>query len=162
MRRRYAVMTFVLVLALAIGQASAWSRMRRRRIPGFHATKRLPNSMVAGSTYETSFMFRNPKRQKAQMTIVLRIKEEDSVIGFGEFFVEGTLHTWVSGSRRRFRHYHIDLSFAETTGGVFRLEGEPLKPKSFNYVTLKISSVPNLLPRTYTFTLNVAVRYGQK
>ena len=96
------------------------------------------------------------------MTIALRITEEDSAIGFGEFFLEGTLHTLVRGSRWRFRHYYIDLSFTETSGGVFRLEGGPLKPKSFNYVTLKISSVPNLLPGTYTFTLNVVVGYGQK
>ena len=96
------------------------------------------------------------------MTIVLRITESSSIVGFGELFVEGTLHMWVRGSRWRSRHYHIDLSFAETTGGIFQLEGEPLKPKSFNYVTLKISSVPNLLPGTYTFTLNVVVGYGQK
>ena len=95
------------------------------------------------------------------MTLVLRITEEDSVIGFGEFFVEGTLHTLVRGSRRRFRHDRVDLSFAETTGGVFQIEGEPLKPKSFNYVTLTISSVPNLLPGTYAFTLDVVVGYGQ-
>ena len=155
--RNVILVAVVLLSALTVCQVSAWSK-HQRRISSFHVTKRLPASMVAGSTYETAFTFLNPKQEKAYMRIVLEITEKDSLVGFAEFQVEATLHTWSRSSRGRPTHYCVDLSFTEASGGVFESR-KTVKAKSTNYITIKICSVPNLMPGAYTFTLTVSLHY---
>lgn len=85
----------------------------------------------------------------------MQITEKQSIIGFEEFHIEGKLDTWTAHPRG---HETVEMDFTETSGGVFQLE-HLTEEVSFNYVTLRISSTPNLMPGTYSFTLTVTLQY---
>ena len=121
-----------------------------RRIPGFHVVKRLPLNMVAGSTYEWTVSFVNPKSEEGLMNITLEITEKKTIIGFEEFSVEGMLESYDNPPRK---HYNSTLTFTETEGGIF--QNQTSIEERFNRILLRISSVPNLMPGTYTFTLTI-------
>lgn len=125
-----------------------------RRIPGFHVVKKLPLNMVAGSTYEWEVSFVNPKSEEGLMNITLEITEKKTIIGFGEFHVEGTLET-CNPPRK---HYNSTLTFTEASGGTFQ-SLQTQTEKRFNHIILRISSVPNLMPGKYTFTLTITIQY---
>lgn len=159
MRRRHNVIVFalVLLLALTVCQVSAWSAWKPKHLPGFHVIehKRLPRSIVAGSTCEWEVSFVNPKSEGGLANITLEIVEKKTLIGLGEFSVEGTLEAYDNPPRR---HYYSTLTFTETEGGVFQVLQTPIE-KRFNLISLRISSVPNLMPGIYTFTLTVTLQY---
>jgi len=112
--------------------------------------KRLPLSMVAGSVYEWKVSFVNPKSEKCLMNVTLEITEQKSVIGFGEFHVKGTLESYDNPPQK---HYNSTFTFTETNDAKFQTQ------TTINYrindITLKISSIPNLTPGKYTFTLTI-------
>jgi len=143
--RRVILFSLVVLLALAICQAAA----RRKHIPGFRVVKHLPETMVAGETVEWQVSLVNPQSENASMNITLQITEEHG-IGLGEFTVEGILESYDNPPRE---HHSSTLTFTETNGGIF--QNQTSINERFNRVTLRISSVPNLMPGTYTFTLNV-------
>ena len=122
-------------------------------LPGLHVVRRLPVEMVAGSTYEWQIRFVNHKSESGYANITLQITEEKTLIGLGEFTLEGTLEAYDNPPRK---HTYTQLTFKETQGGTFQALQTPIE-KRFNDVTLRISSVPNLMPGTYTFTLNIWV-----
>jgi hypothetical protein len=128
-----------------------------RRIPGFHVVKRLPLNMVAGSAYEWEVSFVNPKSEKGLMNITLEITEKKTIIGLGEFHVEGTLESYDNPPRK---HHYSTLTFTEINGGQFQTQTN--MDYRFNDITLKISSVPNLTPGKYTFTLTITIQYKDK
>lgn len=146
-----------LLLALTICEPLAFSRQPMdRRIQGFHEVKRLPRSMVAGSSYEWTVSFVNPKSESGFMNITLEITEEKTDIGLGEFMVEGQLESYDNPPRE---HGCLTLIFAEENeGGIF--QNQTAIEQRFNHITLTIWSVPNLMPGTYTFTLTVIVTYN--
>jgi len=74
-RRRVILFALVLLLALTICQASAWSA-RRKHIPGFHVVKKLPLNMVAGSPYDWEVSFVNPKSENGWVNITLEVTEK--------------------------------------------------------------------------------------
>jgi hypothetical protein len=110
--------------------------------------------MIAGSTYEWVVGFVNPKSEAGLMNVTLEIAEEHG-IGFGEFMVEGLLEAYDNPQRE---HIYITLTFTEVSGGTFQALRTSIE-KRFNCLTLKIASVPNLMPGKYTFTLNITLSY---
>jgi len=112
--------------------------------------------MVAGSTYGWEASFVNPKSEEGFMDITLEITEENG-IGPDEFLVEGTLEAYDNPPRE---HHNSTLIFAEETeGGIRIFQNQTIIEERFNHITLRISSVPNLMPGTYTFTLTVTLQY---
>jgi len=167
-RRRVILFAVVLLLVLTICEASAWGGKgrfwlrgkryhsfpaRRKHIPGFHLVKKLPLSMVAGSPCEWEVRFVNPKSETGWVNITLEITEEHG-IGLGEFTVDGMLESYDNPPRK---HYYLTLTFEETKGGIF--QNQTLISERFNIITLTISSVPNLMPSTYTFTLTITLQH---
>jgi len=151
MRHYNLALVLVLFSALALCQVRA---VDIPMIPDFHVITELPKNMIAGSTYETSFTFLKPRRASAYMNITIQITEEEFAIGLQEFFIEGEMQVWEA----KRRHYSVDMTFTETSGGVFQFE-RWIEEVSFNCVTVRITSAPNLMPGTYTFTLTITLQY---
>jgi len=153
-RAPHHVLMYALILlsALTVCQVRA---VDIPKIPDFHVIVDLPKDMVAGSTYQTSFTYVKPNHKQADLNIIMEITENQSIIGFEEFHVEGKLDTWTAHPRG---HETVEMDFTETSGGVFQFQ-RLIEKVSFNFVILRISSVPNLIPGTYTFTLTVTLQY---
>jgi len=154
MNRQLILLTLGLILTIPSFQTPTFSRYFKP-LQGLHIVKNLPLNMVAGSTCEWEVSFINPQSEKGWMNLTLEIAEEKTVIGFGEFHVEGTLETYDNPPRQ---HQYTTLTFTENNGGTFQSLQTPTEER-FNRITLRTSSVPNLMPGTYTFTLTVTIQY---
>lgn len=154
--RRFILLALSLTVLLSVFQASALSP-QTKHIPGLHVVKQLPKTMVAGSTYEWQVSFVNPKSESGSTNITLEIVEKKTSIGLGEFKVEGTLESYDKPPRK---HQVSTLTFTEISGGKFQTQTNI--DYRFNDITLKISSVPNLMPGKYTFTLIITIQYKDK
>jgi hypothetical protein len=155
MNRQLILLTLGLILTIPVFQAPTFSRYFKP-LPGLHIVKNLPLSMVASSTYEMEVRFRNPKRETFRMNVTLEITEEQFSMGSDEFSVTGTLYAWETPPPEE---YCDDLTFAEDKVGIFSNITQIVHGKTHNHLTIKISSVPNLMPDTYTFTLTVTLQY---
>ena len=152
MNRRRLLLLLTVVLLLSVLRASALPT-KMKHIQGFHVVKVFPETMVAGETVEWQVSLVNPKSENGLVNVTLEVTEEHGV-GLGEFTVEGTLESYDNPPRL---HHVSTLTFTEENGGVF--QSQMLIDERFNHVTLRISSVPNLMPGTYTFTLHVNLCY---
>jgi hypothetical protein len=155
MNRQLILLTLGLILTIPVFQSPIFSRYFKP-LPGLHIVKNLPLNMVAGSTYEMEVCFRNPKRETFRMNVTLEITEEQFPMGSDEFFVTGILYARETPPPEE---YCDDLIFDEVNVGIFFNSKEIVHGKTHNYLTIKISSVPNLMPDTYTFTLTVTLQY---
>jgi len=153
MNRQSILLTLGLILTIPVFQTPIFSRYFKP-LPGLHVVKNLPLNMVAGSAYEWEASFVNPKSEEGLMNITLEITEKKTIIGFEEFSIEGTLESYGNPPRE---HYTSTLTFTETEGGIF--QNQTSIEERFNRISLRISSVPNLMPGTYTFTLTVTIQY---
>jgi len=154
MNRQLMLLTLGLILTIPVSQTPIFSRYFKP-LPGLHVVKRLPLNMIAGSAYEWEVSFVNPKSEKGLMNVTLEITEKKTTIGFGgfgEFHVEGTLESYDNPPRK---HHYSTLTFTEINGAKFQTQTNI--EYRFNDVTLKISSVPNLTPGKYTFTLTITI-----
>jgi len=154
MNRQLTLLTLGLILTIPVFQSPVFSKYFKP-LEGLHVVKGLPLNMVAGSTYEWEVGFVNPKSEEGFMNITLEIAEKKTIVGFGEFSIEGTLETYDNPPRK---HYNSTLTFTETSGGTFQ-SLQTQTEKRFNDITLRISSVPSLMPGKYTFTLTVTIQY---
>lgn len=146
------MLTLTLMFILPASQMPLFSR-HFRPLQGLHVVKQLPETMVAGSTYTWQVSFVNPKSEEGYMNITLEITEEQTDVGLGEFMVEGTLISYDNPPRP---HQYLNLTFTETAkNGVGIFQNQTQIQERFNRITLRISSVPNLMPGRYTFTLHV-------
>jgi len=147
------LLTLGLILTIPVFQTPIFSRYFKP-LQGLHIVKNLPLNMVAGSTYEWGVSFVSPKSEEGFMNITLEITEKKTIIGFEEFSIEGTLESYDNPPRE---HYTSTLTFTETEGGIF--QNQTSIEERFNRISLRISSVPNLMQGTYTFTLTVTIQY---
>lgn len=152
MRRYNLALVLILFSALTLSQVSG---AELPRLPDFHVVSELPSNMVAGSTYQTSFTFVKPNHKEAELNITVEITEEQTIIGFAEFHIEGTLDTWTAHPPS---HETVEMDFTETSGGVFQ-HACTMKKVSFNYVTVRVSLAVHLMPGFYTFRVNVYLIY---
>jgi hypothetical protein len=155
MNRQLILLTLGLILTIPVFQTPIFSRYFKP-LPGLHVVKKLPLNMVAGSAYEMMVDFRNPKRETFRMNVTLEITEEQFNMSSDEFSVTGTLYAWETPPPEE---YCKDLTFKEDKVGIFSNTTQIVHGKTHNYLTIKISSVPNLMPDTYTFTLTVTLQY---
>jgi hypothetical protein len=152
MNRQLILLTLGLILTIPVFQTPIFSRYFKP-LPGLHVVKKLPLNMVAGSTYEWEVSFVNPKSEEGLMNITLEVTEKKTTIGLGEFHVEGTLESYDNPPRK---HYNSTLTFTEKNkNGIGIFQNQTSIKERFNDITLRISSVPNLMPGTYTFTLTI-------
>jgi len=154
MNQKLMLLTLSLLFIIPASQMPPFSR-HFKPLPGLHIVKRLPLEMVAGSTYEWQIRFVNHKSESGYANITLQITEEKTLIGLGEFTLEGTLEAYDNPPRE---HTYTTITFTETQGGTFQAPQTPIE-KRFSIISLKISSVPNLMPGKYTFTLTITVQY---
>jgi hypothetical protein len=147
------LLTLGLILTLPVFQTPIFSRYFKP-LPGLHIVKNLPLNMVAGSAYEWEVSFVNPKSEEGLMNLTLEITEKKTIIGFEEFSIEGALEAYDNPPRQ---HHYSTLTFTETEGGIF--QNQTSIEERFTRITLRISSVPNLMPGTYTFTLTITLQY---
>jgi hypothetical protein len=145
------LLTLGLILTIPVFQTPIFSK-QFKPLPGLHVVKSLPLNMVAGSTYEWEVSFVNPKSEDGLMNVTLEVTEKKTVVGFGEFHVEGTLESYDNPPRQ---HRYEGLNFVEISGGIFY--SLQTIDERFNIITLRISSVPNLMPGEYTLTLTITV-----
>ena len=148
-RRRTFMFALALLLVMTVYEASAFPK-REKRIPGFHVIKDFPETMAAGSTYETELMFLNPKSKTFWMDITLEITKKHSTINPEDFSLEGTLYTYDAPPKE---HSKLDISFTQKSGGTFQFED--WVEERFNHLILRISLSSNLVSGKFTFTLAV-------
>ena len=153
MNRQLVLLVLGLILTIPVFQSPIFSK-QFKPLQGLHVVKSLPLNMVAGSAYEWEVSFVNPKSEEGLMNVTLEVTEEKTVIGFAEFHVEGTLESYDKPPRQ---HHYKSLNFVEISGGVFN--SLQTVDERFNIIKLRISSVPNLMPGKYTFTITITVCY---
>jgi hypothetical protein len=153
MNRQFVLLALGLILTIPVFQPSIFSK-QFRPLQGLHVVKSLPLNMVAGSTYEWEVSFVNPKSESGLMNVTLEVTEKKTVVGFGEFHVGGVLESYDNPPNE---HYTLTLTFTETSDGIF--QSQALISERFNIIKLEISSVPNLMPGEYTFTLTITIQY---
>ena len=131
----------VLVAIAALATTPVVSGGETGPIRNFEVVKDLPSTMYAGSTYEAHYRFDSIADEPVPVTVLLSIEGPD--IGLGEWFVSATLN----GDR-------VDVSENRENAGNFTLSCE-VGANSTNDVVIRVSSLPNVLPALYTFTMEL-------
>ena len=136
-RKTYAIALTVLIIAFIL-------------VPGVQAypienmviVQPLPDSMVAGSSYEMIITFDNIVPESVSFTVEMTVISEVLIIGYDEIFVdEITLNDIIL------------ISYQESPG-VFTADGEVLA-NSQNELSIVLHTAINLMPGTYTFDIDL-------
>lgn len=95
-----------------------------------------PDVICAGSTYNASFSVTNPNGTQIETVFNLTIEPD---VGMGEWHVGMWLNEFL-----------LDVLEVD---GTFRSENVFIEPYSYNVLVVEVTSVPNVYPGDYTFTL---------
>lgn len=131
----------VLVAIAAVAMTPVVSGAEIEPIKNFEVVTDLPSTMYAGSTYEAHYRFDSIADEPVPVLMLLSIEGPD--IELNEWSVSATLN----GDS-------IDVSENIDNAGNFILSYE-VGAKSANEVTIQVSSLPNVLPAAYTFTMEL-------
>ena len=143
MNRRIAMVALPLLMVSLVGGPLVLAR-GAEIVPtrGFHVVTNFPETMYAGSTYETYYRFRNITKQK--VPVMVRFIIEGPEIGMGEWFVDVTIDGDAVGC-------------VEADPGIFEpnVDEYSVSPKSWHDMRVWVSSRPDILPSTYTLTMEL-------
>jgi PKD repeat protein len=138
MSRKMCVFT-IIALALAM-------------IPGVHAksplenvvvVQDLPEKIVAGSTYEMIITFDNVAQESVTLIVEITVTCKEAPLGYGEVIIE------------EIKLNNNLLTCTEEYPGGFRTDEGTLVAESSNELRIKVSSLVNLMPGTYTFEIDL-------
>jgi len=138
--KRIGIAVLVAVAAVVAFSATA-SAEEIMPIEGFEVVEDFPGQIMAGSAYEAHYRFNCTANEPIPVTMHFGVGGPD--IGLNEWFVNATVN---GGS--------IDVIENEENAGNFILSCE-VAAGSKNDVIIQISSLPNVLPAAYTFTMEL-------
>ena len=141
MNRRIAMVALPLLMVSLVGGPLVLAR-GAEIVPtrGFHVVTNFPETMYAGSTYETYYRFRNITKQEVPVTVRFIIVGPE--IGMDEWFVDVT----IDGD---------EVECDEIEPGVFESSEYLVSPKSWHDLRIGVSSRPDILPSTYALTMEL-------
>ncbi len=141
MNRRIAMVALPLLMVSLVGGPLVLAR-GAEIVPtrGFHVVTNFPETMYAGSTYETSYRFRNITKQG--VPVMVRFIIVDPEIEMDEWFVNVT----IDGE---------EVECDEIEPGIFESNEYFVSPKSWHDLRIGVSSRPDILPFTYDLTMEL-------
>jgi len=145
MNRRIAMVALPLLMVSLVGGPLVLAR-GAEIVPtrGFHVVTNFPETMYAGSTYETYYRFRNIT--KREVPVVVRFIIEGPEIGPGEWSVDVTIDGY-------------EVGCDEIKPGIFESDVESseclVSPKSWHDLRIGVSSRSDIRPSTYTLTMEL-------
>jgi len=143
MNRRIAMVALSLLMVSLVGGPLVLAR-GAEIVPtrGFHVVTNFPETMYAGSTCETYYRFRNITKQ--EVPVMVRFIIVGPEIGMYEWFVNVT----IDGEK-------VGCYENENEPGVFESSECRVSPKSWHDLRIGVSSRPDILPSTYTLTMEL-------
>jgi len=112
-------------------------------ISNLEVVHNLPETIVAGNSYEVEISFLSIARESLPVVVELNVTCEEAPLGEGEILLDEA------------RLNDVYLGFEEILPGYFISEEGTMLPLSTNSLTMTISSVVNLMPGTYSFTISL-------
>ena len=139
--KKIGIMAMLVAVAAVVAFSAVASAEEIIPIEDFKVVEDFPSQIIAGSTYEAHYRFNCTANEPIPVTMYFGVGGPD--IGPGEWSVGAT----VNGA---------DISVLENgeNAGNFILSYE-VAARSTNNVKIRISSLPNILPAAYTFTMEL-------
>jgi len=144
-RKKLAIIAITALMVSLVGGPLVLAR-ESEIVPtrGFHVVTNFPETMYAGSTYETHYRFRNITKRVVPVTV--RFIIEGPEIGMNEWSVYVT----IDGAK---------VECYENEPGIFESDVESneysVSPKSWHDMRVWVSSRPDILPSTYALTMEL-------
>ena len=127
----------VAMILVSIPAVEAESSIRNLEV-----VQNLPDRIVTGDTYEMKITFDSTARESLPIVVELDVACAEAPIGYGEILLNSI------------NLNDANLGFEEVEPGYFVTEEGTIPPRSNNELILTVSSVINLMPGTYTFTVS--------
>jgi len=142
-RKELAIMAITALMVSLVGGSLVLAR-GAEIVPtrGFHVVTNFPETMYAGSTYETHYRFRNITKKEVLVTV--RFIIEGPEIEPGEWSVDVTIDRDAVGC-------------VEADPGIFEPNVDEyfVSPKSWHDIRVCVLSRPDIRPAAYTLTMEL-------